>query len=109
MLEALLQKNDTEERCGLIMTDGKPLELKNVAEEPKNGFEMDPEQVLAHIGDAIGTWHTHPHSTPNLSGEDYTCFLGWPDLQHHIIGRAPDGSTKVMSFIVKDGVVVKCE
>jgi proteasome lid subunit RPN8/RPN11 len=109
VLEALLQKDDTVERCGLILTDGKPLELTNIAEEPDKGFEMDPEQVLGHIDDAIGTWHTHPFTTPILSGEDYLFFLSWPDLDHNIIGYDLKGMVQVLSYKVEDGVVVQCE
>lgn len=110
MLETLLQKGDTEERCGVILKDGKIVEIPNVAKDKENSYLMDNDQVLPFIKNdkVAATWHTHPQSDPNLSGEDYNGFLGWPDLEHYIIGRRKN-KTVVMKFKVEDGLIIVCD
>jgi proteasome lid subunit RPN8/RPN11 len=110
MLETLLQSGDTQERCGLLLDDGTVVEVANLHAEPERGCEMDPKAVLKCIkaGGVIGTWHTHPDSDPNLSGEDYSAFLAWPDLRHVIVGMR-DGKPTVAEFVVEDGLVMKCD
>lgn len=110
MLETLLQPHDTEERCGLILTDGEVVEIPNVANDPVIGYVMDVEKVLPYLtaGNIKGTWHTHPDSPPVLSGEDLEGFLGWPDLEHHIVGRVK-GKPVVRSYKIQSGAVVECD
>jgi len=110
VLETLLQPNDEIERCGLLLSGGEVVELPNIAEDPKTSFELDPEAVLEHLmtGNVRGTWHTHPDTDPNLSGEDYLCFLGWPDLEHVVIGRR-DGEVVALRYIVDEGLVIQCD
>lgn len=108
MLETLLQKGDTEERCGLILKDGTIVEIDNIHEDPTDGFKMDPVQVLPYLEEAVGTWHTHPDTDPNLSGEDYSGFLSWPNLTHSIVGWR-DGQASVQRYMIKDGLVVGCD
>jgi proteasome lid subunit RPN8/RPN11 len=109
VLETLLQANDTQERCGLVLRDGSTVEITNVAKDPVISFEMDPVEVLPYLTEdqVAGTWHTHPQSDPHLSGEDYSGFLGWPDLKHHVIG-VTNGKTVVKTYEVKNGAVVEC-
>lgn len=108
MLETLLNPTDTEERCGLVMKDGSIVEIRNIADDPKLGFRMDPAQLLEHIDNATGTWHTHPDADANLSGEDWNGFLAWPKLEHSIIGLQ-DGKIVVRKYVVREGVVVSCD
>lgn len=76
-----------EERGGLIGPTGDLIELKNVAEKPDEGFMPDITlDVLDHLSTAIGTWHTHPGVTANLSAEDWETFVQWPDHLHAIAG-----------------------
>lgn len=42
--------------------------------------------------DVVGTFHTHPNASANLSFEDYESFMGYPRLAHYIIGK--DGVKK---------------
>jgi len=109
MLETLLHKGDTEERCGLILKDGTVVDIPNVADDPKTSFEMDLAAAIEHLdADTVAaTWHTHPESDPNLSGEDYSCFLSWPDLEHVIVGIL-DGKTVVRRYRVEQGLVIEC-
>ena len=61
---------ETKERCGLILNSGKAVEITNIAPEPEQSYEMDPKEVLPYLtGDdkVVGTWHTHPQSSPQLS------------------------------------------
>lgn len=100
-LKKLLRKNDVEERCGLILRNGKIIETTNIAENPELGFEVPVEELFKFHDDLVGTWHTHPGQNSNLSERDYFGFLQWPDLTHYIIGT--DG---VSAYIVEDGVVL---
>jgi proteasome lid subunit RPN8/RPN11 len=110
MLETHYRPSDTDERCGLILDDGSTIEIENVAEDKTDSYDMNPEEVLPHLeaGRVRGTWHTHPGSDPNLSGDDYLGFLGYPDLEHSIIGIR-DGEVTVTRWRVQDGLVVACE
>jgi proteasome lid subunit RPN8/RPN11 len=110
MLETLLHKGDEVERCGLILKDGSTVELPNIAENPETSFRMDLEKALPYLTDdqVAATWHTHPHTDPNLSGEDYSCFLSWPDLEHVIVGIR-DGDVAVTRYRVEKGLVIACD
>lgn len=110
MLETLLQKGDTHERCGLILRDGSTVEIKNVAKDPAISFEMDSTEVLPYLTEdqVTGTWHTHPTSGPEYSGEDHRCFTGWPEWKHHVIGVEND-QTVVKCYEVKNGALLECD
>lgn len=108
MLETLLQPGDAAERCGFILKDGTIVEIKNVAPQPNEGYEMDPVEMLPHLDDAVATWHTHPDTDPNLSGDDYSGFLSWPDMEHVIIGQR-NGQNVVTRYKVEHGLVVACD
>jgi proteasome lid subunit RPN8/RPN11 len=110
MIETLLRKGDTEERCGLVLKDGTIVDIPNIADDPKTSFEMDLEAALPYLDgdDVAATWHTHPGTDPNLSGEDYSCFLSWPDLEHVIVGMR-DGKAAVSRYRVEQGLVISCD
>lgn len=110
MLETHLQPTDKYEKCGLVLTDGTVVEIKNIANDMVMGFLMDPVEVLPYLteGRVAGTWHTHPKGSAVLSGEDQEHFLAWPDLTHYIVGW--NGNTpEVSSYKVVEGAVVKCD
>lgn len=106
MLETILKPNETEERCGLILTDDTIVEVKNIANDVVMGYLMDPTEVLPYLteGKIKGTWHTHPTSSPDLSGEDLKGFLAWPNLVHYIVSH--EG---VNCYRVDKGAVLKCD
>ena len=108
MLETLLQPNDIDERCGFVLDDGSIVEIANVSETPAASFKMDPVQVLEHLDRVKETWHTHPDTDPNLSGEDHSGFLAWPDMVHSIIGRR-GGEVVVTRWRVEEGLVIGCD
>ncbi len=108
MLETLLQPTDVNERCGFVMKDGSIIEIANVAKDPREGYEMDALEAIKHLKDAAATWHTHPDTDPNLSGEDYSGFLSWPDMEHIIIGMR-NGSPMVLRYKIEQGLVVGCD
>lgn len=89
------------ERVGFILPDGEVVEVKNVCEDPRNGFQVDAADLLDYALVAVATWHTHPNASKVLTVEDYTGFLNYPDLDHYIIGT--DGVAK---YVVKDGDVL---
>jgi proteasome lid subunit RPN8/RPN11 len=110
MLETFLRPGETNERCGLILKDGTIIEVENVAADKTLGYQMSPLSVLPFVEEGLvaGTWHTHPDTDPNLSGEDYSGFLGWPDLEHSIVGWR-NGKATVLRYRVEDGLVIACD
>lgn len=75
----------SNERCGLILEGNILVEIENIHPDPEN-FVMMPEAEM-HQSGIIGTWHTHPNTSPNLSLEDYKWFSDYPDLNHYIVGK----------------------
>lgn len=109
-MNEILRPEDEEERCGLVMRDGTFVEIENIAPDPKIGFELNPHAVipLLETGEVVSTWHTHPKTPPNLSGDDMDCFLAWPDLTHVIIGRRGEEIAS-MKYRVEGKVVLVCD
>ena len=97
-LKRKLRPTDTEERCGLVLRDGRCFQVENTHGEPARGFRLDASEMVKHEGELAGTWHTHPNQTAALSEEDFMGFRQWPDLTHYIIGT--DG---VRGYRVVDG------
>ena len=95
-------KNEPQEKCGLILLDGTIIEVENVHPEPERGFKIPAAKLAEYDDDLYGTWHTHPRDTANLSEEDYKGFSQWADLRHFIIGI--DG---VRCFELEAGLVVE--
>lgn len=77
---------DGPERCGMILGT-QVIELQNMAGNPEMGFLIGAEDNVKYSDEADATWHTHPGSTANLSGDDYEMFRMWPDMLHFIIGN----------------------
>jgi proteasome lid subunit RPN8/RPN11 len=102
-LKAHLKPDDKHERCGFVTKRGRVVEVSNVAANPENAFKIDPSETIKWLDRGIvATWHTHPHGSANLSGEDYSCFLTWDDLQHYVVGQ-----DHVALYTVEDGLVVQ--
>ena len=103
LLISQLSDDDVDERCGLVLRNEEVISITNIAEDPQQGYRMDMTEVLPHMEDITGTWHTHPNSSPELSGADYHGFLGWPKLDHYIVSRLG-----LRHYRVENGAVVKC-
>lgn len=84
--ELLKMREGTQERCGLILTGNRIIELKNQSQVPEEAFAIDAEDLIKHHKEMIGTWHTHVVTTSYPSGADYVCFQNWPLLKHYIVG-----------------------
>lgn len=110
MLETLLQKGDTAERCGLILKDETIVEIENIAPNTAVGFEMNPVALIPFLDNDLiaATWHTHVDSSPNLSGEDHESFRSWPQLDHYVIGLL-NGKPSVAKYQVQEGFVIQCD
>jgi len=91
--------NPLVERCGLILADGKILEVPNTHPKPEDHFSI-ARSYFTEYPDALATWHTHPSGQANLTVEDYRAFLTQPNLFHYIVG---DGI--VWGFYVKENRV----
>lgn len=102
--ERFFDPEDTKERCGFLLKGNRMVEVMNVHPDPVNGFEIPVDSIMRHKGELKATWHTHPNGTSTLSGEDYACFLAWPDLEHYIVSSAG-----VRRYIVQDGVVLNAD
>lgn len=106
-LAPLLKEGDTEERCGFVTKRGRIVHVPNIADDPKAAFRIDPAATLSWLEKgAVATWHTHPYTTANLSGEDYECFCVWDNLVHYVIGRR-NNQIEVATYRVEDGLVVQ--
>jgi proteasome lid subunit RPN8/RPN11 len=103
-LERFFNPDDTKERCGFILKGNRMCEVVNVHPNPENGFEIDPEAIVRHEDQLKATWHTHPNGDPNLSEDDYVCFLNWPHLEHYIVSK-----NGIRRYVVEDGVVVNAD
>jgi proteasome lid subunit RPN8/RPN11 len=88
------------ERGGIVLADGTAIELENISSD-EDGYQVDPCELLPWIEAMVGTWHSHPNQTANLSVEDQETFLLWPDLTHYIVGD--DG---VRAYRVKNNLVI---
>ena len=65
-----------------------PSECKNIAENPNEGFELSFDDLdKLDNSDTLGTFHTHPGESGNLSYGDYETFMAYPSLKHYIIGK----------------------
>lgn len=96
--ELLKMYEGPNERCGFVLSDGTVVECTNVSEKPDSSFAVSTEDMAKFLDDAVATWHTHPYSSANLSGDDYTCFYTMFDLDHYIVGN--DG---VKKYVVRRG------
>lgn len=96
-LSDFLLKEDTVERCGIILTSGEILELENVHPSPENNFAM---LNIDERPDVQATWHTHPHTSPNLSVADYLAFQEYPNLRHYVVSRSA-----IWCFGVRSGIL----
>ncbi|MDR3436441.1 hypothetical protein [Telmatospirillum sp.] len=95
----------SEERCGFILPDGSLVEVKNLAKDREKEFRMDPATVVEYEDKVWGSFHTHPNTTSNLSGDDFVAFTNYPSMHHVIIGT--DG---VSCYVVaSSGVLLKDE
>ena len=92
-----------EERCGVVV-NGEIIELVNIHPEPKEGFEIDPSDILRYITDMEAVWHTHPGASSVLSGVDKSYMEMWPDVKHFVVGE--DGITE---YKVENGVVLNAD
>jgi len=100
--KTLLSKYDDEvEHVGFILPNGKVVEVENTSPVPAQSFDVSGADIIEFEGTAVGTWHTHPKASSNLSAGDMETFLQWPNLYHLIVGK--DGITK---YVVKDGEVL---
>lgn len=74
------------ERVGFILPN-RVVEVPNYCPTPEAGFIISPDDILTFSEKAWATWHTHPGSPSNLSGDDFNMFREWPDLCHFIAGK----------------------
>lgn len=89
------------EHCGFVLQDGTIVEVPNIHPLPHNGFHISLSAVEKYDSVASATWHTHPTTGPNLSVEDYYCFLAYPRLRHYIIAKK-----EAWCFYVENGTVL---
>lgn len=89
------------ERCGFVLAGDVVVEVKNICEDPINGFDVSGRDIMEYEDLAIGTWHTHPDKNSNLTIDDHNSFLSYPQLTHYIVGS--DG---VSSYAVERGKII---
>jgi proteasome lid subunit RPN8/RPN11 len=101
-LKRKLKKGDTLERCGLVLADGSCLEKTNIHSDPERGFMLRSEDMLAHMEQLVGSWHTHPKQTAALSQQDYNGFSQWPQLTHYIIGTDGVRAYRMIDDVIQE-------
>jgi len=78
-LEAIMRQEGIasypNEACGLVVAINNRQHVvicKNVAEDPRSTFRIDPIEYLqsAKVGEVVGVWHTHVDVPPNPSEAD---------------------------------------
>lgn len=89
------------ERCGIVLRDGRIIELKNRSANGADEFVMDLEEFEGDHGEIVATWHTHPTTGPNLSVMDYLLFQSKPKWFHYIVAEQ-----EVWCYAVKNGKVL---
>jgi proteasome lid subunit RPN8/RPN11 len=94
--------NETHERVGFILKDGKVVEVENICEDTASGFEVKGTDILFYLDKAVATWHTHPGTTSNLSTHDHYAFRNFPNWKHYIVGT--DG---VACYVIENGAVIR--
>ncbi len=90
------------ERCGVVFASGEVLELPNTHVDPSNNFIIFEDDLLRP--NVVATFHTHPHTSPNLSVTDYYAFLAYPDLKHYILSKG-----KIWCFHTVNGILCRYE
>lgn len=75
-----------KEKCGLILKNGKVIEVENLHPHPTVGFVISEEIIEQYADEIEYLWHSHPSSVTNLSVEDYKSFLNFPQYLHRIYG-----------------------
>ena len=91
---------DGPERVGFVLMNDEIVEVKNVHPNPEHAFDVDANDIIWYEDRVKATWHTHPGSSSNLSGDDYVAFTNWPLVCHYIIGA--DG---LRQYVVIEGRV----
>lgn len=71
-----------DEACGLLLGGERRVERSrrtaNVAADPRTGYEVPPEAVLAAVDDGlVGFYHTHPRGPAGPSDRDRRA-AAWP-------------------------------
>jgi proteasome lid subunit RPN8/RPN11 len=89
------------ERGGLILPVARLVELQNGATDEDSFTPRLTAADAPNLTKAIGTWHTHPGASSNLSAGDAQTFRQWPDCLHAVVGE--DG---VSWYRVENGSVV---
>lgn len=102
MLDLASRLAGENERVGFILHDDTIVEVENVCQEPKGGFEVSGADILKHLSIAKATWHTHPGGTANLSVGDYESFLAFPDWDHFIVGTDGTRCFRVMEGTLRE-------
>lgn len=76
-----------------------------MAKNPEKGFSLSLEdQERLNSPDTIGTFHTHPGSSSNMSYEDYLSFYSYPRLTHYIYGEQG-----LMIYKMIEGVLINVD
>ena len=70
MVRIAIQENPNE-ACGIISIKGDVCQLPNRAQEPWNGFRLDPSEMPLKY---LAVWHSHPDGSVEPSQSDqYSC------------------------------------
>lgn len=65
---------------------------------------MEKAQLEPYEAEMVGTWHTHPRTSANLSPSDYYAFASLPALHHFIVSEK-----EIRGYYVSNGKVMNYE
>lgn len=93
------------ERIGFILKNGDIIELTNTAQKAaeEDVFEFSAVDIVWYSDQVWATWHTHIGSG-NLSCDDFTGFINYPDWLHFIVGN--DGVWAYSVFEERDVTLI---
>ncbi len=101
------------EACGLLGgSDGRVLKvqpMRNIADDPRTRYVMDPEELLAAFQDfeandwdLLAIYHSHP-AGPSHPSETDIAESYYPDVVYLIISLAVRHAPKVTAWTIRDG------
>lgn len=90
------------EKCGFILNNGEIIAVENLHPHPEVGFVIPKDLIEYYAESIMALWHSHPSDDINLSLEDHTGFLAFPQYEHHIYGL-----NKKAVYYVRDQIVYR--
>lgn len=94
-----------QENCGIILTSGEIVKLKNHHPEPMNNFSIADADISNYgLDNILAFWHSHLENDSNLSVADYKSFVNYPNHYHIIFCY-----TNFTIYTVRNNLVIRSD